>query len=195
MRSAISLSGRPAIFRSRNVSFERILSTDARASVSASAVKSAIESPAILTARLSGRSRRSLHAVHGAGDIYCVSHSRYVSDDDSSRFFSRNGKTPRKFSPLLEPPLDGLPYKIRFCVLREKFSNGVPRSNPYAAAAIWSVRCRDEVEEPGPNPPSKRGLVQSTITFAGSNSYFDPRPWHSGQAPYGELKLNERGSS
>ena len=44
--------------------------------VSGSAVNSAIERPAIFTARLSGRSRRSLHAAQGAGDIYCVSHSR-----------------------------------------------------------------------------------------------------------------------
>src|SRR3974390_1146887 len=33
------------------------------------------------------------------------------------------------------------------------------------------------------------------MTFAGSKSYFDPNPLHAGQAPYGELKLNERGSS
>ena len=58
------------------MSLPRILSTAARASVSGSAVKSAIESPAIFTARLSGRSRRSPHAAHGAGDMYCVSHSR-----------------------------------------------------------------------------------------------------------------------
>ena len=76
MRSAISASGRPAIFRWRSVSLLRILSTAGRASLSASAVKSAMESPAIFTARLSGRSRRSLHAAHGTGDMYCVSHSR-----------------------------------------------------------------------------------------------------------------------
>ena len=47
-----------------------------RASLSGSAVKSAMESPAIFTARLSGRRRRSLQAAHGTGDMYCVSHSR-----------------------------------------------------------------------------------------------------------------------
>src|SRR5215467_13698728 len=58
-----------------------------------------------------------------------------------------------------------------------------------------NVRCRNADPEPGPKPPSKRGFVQSTITFEGSKSYFEPRPLHAGQAPYGELKLNERGSS
>ena len=43
---------------------------------SGSAVKSAIEKPAIFTARLSGRRRRSLQTAHGTGDMYCVSHSR-----------------------------------------------------------------------------------------------------------------------
>ena len=63
--------------------------TAARASVSGKPVKSAIEKPAIFTARLSGRSRRSPHAVHGTGDMYCVSHSRYVSEFDSERLASR----------------------------------------------------------------------------------------------------------
>src|ERR1700736_5309109 len=49
--------------------------------------------------------------------------------------------------------------------------------------------------EPGPRPPSKSGRVQSTMTLAGSKSYFEPRPLQAGQAPYGELKLNDRGSS
>src|SRR5262245_49074571 len=49
--------------------------------------------------------------------------------------------------------------------------------------------------EPGPSPPSKSGRVQSEMTFAGSKSYFEPRPLHAGHAPYGELKLKERGSS
>src|SRR5258708_4426822 len=33
------------------------------------------------------------------------------------------------------------------------------------------------------------------MIFDGSKSYFEPRPLHAGQAPYGELKLKERGSS
>src|SRR6516225_4830189 len=49
--------------------------------------------------------------------------------------------------------------------------------------------------EPGPSPPSKRGRVQSVTTLAGSKSYLEPRPLQAGQAPYGELKLKERGSS
>src|SRR5580693_6515846 len=57
------------------------------------------------------------------------------------------------------------------------------------------VRCKYVEPEPGPRPPSNSGLVQSTITLEGSKSYFEPSPWHSGQAPYGELKLKERGSS
>ena len=57
------------------------------------------------------------------------------------------------------------------------------------------LRFKNTEPEPGPSPPSKRGRVQSTITFDGSKSYFEPRPLHAGHAPYGELKLNERGSS
>src|ERR1039457_1160234 len=50
-------------------------------------------------------------------------------------------------------------------------------------------------DEPGPRPPSNRGLDQSVMTFAGSKSYIEPRPWHSGHAPNAELKLKLRGSS
>src|SRR5215469_15925850 len=49
--------------------------------------------------------------------------------------------------------------------------------------------------EPGPRPPSRRGLDQSVMTLAGSRSYMEPRPWHSGHAPNVELKLKLRGSS
>src|SRR5271170_6839449 len=49
--------------------------------------------------------------------------------------------------------------------------------------------------EPGPSPPSSSGFDQSVITFAGSKSYSDPSPWHSGQAPNAELKLKLLGSS
>src|SRR5580658_6252142 len=49
--------------------------------------------------------------------------------------------------------------------------------------------------EPGPRPPSSSGFDQSVITFAGSKSYNDPSPWHSGQAPKAELKLKLLGSS
>src|SRR5579883_135393 len=57
------------------------------------------------------------------------------------------------------------------------------------------LRFRKALPEPGPRPPSKSGRVQSTMTLAGSKSYFEPRPLQAGQAPYGELKLKERGSS
>src|SRR5262249_23595448 len=49
--------------------------------------------------------------------------------------------------------------------------------------------------EPGPNPPSSKGFDQSFTILAGSKSNLLPKPWHSGQAPYAELKENERGSS
>src|ERR1700739_800429 len=75
------------------------------------------------------------------------------------------------------------------------FSNGVSRSNPCAYAPSSSVRFRMDDPEPGPSPPSKSGRGQWTIILEGSKSYFDPRPLHAGHAPYGELKLNERGSS
>src|SRR3954462_5039169 len=84
---------------------------------------------------------------------------------------------------------------MRFCVFAGSCSNGFERSNPYAAAASCSMRCSEVEPEPGPRPPSSSGFAQSTMIFAGSKSYFDPRPLHSGQAPYTELKLNERGSS
>src|SRR5215467_502467 len=75
------------------------------------------------------------------------------------------------------------------------FSNGVCKSNPCAYAPSSSVRLRIADPEPGPRPPSKRGRDQSFIIFDGSKSYFEPRPLQAGHAPYGELKLNERGSS
>src|SRR5438034_2678695 len=75
------------------------------------------------------------------------------------------------------------------------FSNGVSKSNPCAYAPSSKVRLRIAEPDPGPSPPSKSGRDQSLIIFDGSKSYFEPRPLHAGQAPYGELKLNERGSS
>src|SRR5260370_30587610 len=75
------------------------------------------------------------------------------------------------------------------------FSNGVSRSKPWGYAPSSKVRLRIEEREPGPRPPSKSGRVQSVMIFEGSKSYFEPRPLHAVQAPYGELKLKERGSS
>src|SRR6266571_7103546 len=75
------------------------------------------------------------------------------------------------------------------------FSNGVSKSKPCAYAPSSSVRLRIAEPEPGPRPPSKRGRVQSLMIREGSKSYLEPRPLHAGQAPYGELKLKERGSS
>src|SRR5260370_35984139 len=75
------------------------------------------------------------------------------------------------------------------------FSNGVSRSKPCAYAPSSSVRLRIAEPEPGPRPPSKSGRVQSVMIFDGSKSYFEPSPLHAGHAPYGELKLKERGSS
>src|ERR1700720_519679 len=49
--------------------------------------------------------------------------------------------------------------------------------------------------EPGLRPPSNSGRVQSAITFSGVKSNFEPKPLQAGHAPYGELKLKERGSS
>ena len=66
-RAPISSSTREAISRCRGVSCERISSTTGRASLIGSSTKSAIERPAIFTARLSGRRRRSPQtaATHG----------------------------------------------------------------------------------------------------------------------------------
>src|SRR5215469_3394466 len=75
------------------------------------------------------------------------------------------------------------------------FSNGFSRSKPCAYAPSSRVRFRIAEPEPGPRPPSKSGRDQSLIIFDGSKSYFDPSPLHAGHAPYGELKLKERGSS
>src|SRR5262250_1186794 len=75
------------------------------------------------------------------------------------------------------------------------FSNGVSKSNPCAYAPSSKVRFRITDPEPGPSPPSKSGRDQSLMIFDGSKSYFEPSPLHAGHAPYGELKLNDRGSS
>src|SRR6266446_8744262 len=89
----------------------------------------------------------------------------------------------------------GLPYRIKFCTWLGNFSNGVERSKSCASAPNSRLRFRNTEPEPGPNPPSNSGRDQSTMILAGSKSYFEPRPLHAGQAPYGELKLNDRGSS
>ena len=53
-------------------------------------MNSAIEWPASFTARLSGRRRLPWQTVHGVADMYCVIHSRYESEFDSSKLRSRN---------------------------------------------------------------------------------------------------------
>src|ERR1700688_3710719 len=58
-----------------------------------------------------------------------------------------------------------------FCMRGGNFSNGVASENPWGYAASSMVRFNDAEAEPG------------------------PRPLQAGHAPYGELKLNERGSS
>src|SRR5579872_681646 len=138
--------------------------------------------------------------------MYRVIHSRYESEFDSWKLRSRNFRIPGKRKPFspdfaflmadVLPPFDGgYPYNTKFCVAAGIFSNGVSRLNPCAYAASCIVRLSIADPEPGPRPPSKRGRVQSVITRAGSKSYFEPRPLQAGQAPYGELKLNDRGSS
>src|SRR6266478_6245758 len=103
---------------------------------------------------------------------------------------------PRKPSrDFLCVPFPSGPFKIKFCTLGGNFSNGVFRSNPWAAAASCNRCWRFPDAEPGPRPPSSRGFDQSTITLPGSKSYLLPKPLHSLQAPYIELKENDRGSS
>src|ERR1700682_3547535 len=108
----------------------------------------------------------------------------------------------RELFPLAPPPLSldarfegGLPYRIKFCTGLGSFSNGIERSKPCASAPSSRLRFRNIEPAPGPSPPSKSGRDQSTMILPGSKSYFEPRPLHAGQAPYGELKLNDRGSS
>src|SRR5215468_231676 len=88
-----------------------ILSTAGRAEASASSVKSAIDQPASFTASDSGRSRLPWQTLQIVADMYCVIHSRYVSEPDSSKFLSRNLRMPGKRNPfsllalfLPEPP-------------------------------------------------------------------------------------------
>ncbi len=47
----------------------------------------------------------------------------------------------------------------------------------------------------GPIAPSARVIDGSLTMSSGSTSIRVPRPVHSGQAPNGELKENDRGSS
>src|SRR6202166_4860878 len=82
-----------------------------------------------------------------------------------------------------------------FWIRGGNFSNGVASENPCAYAASSMVRFNGAEAEPGPRPPSNSGRVQSVMILAGSKSYLEPRPLQAGHAPYGELKLKERGSS
>src|SRR5258708_38924622 len=107
MRSETSSSGRAAISFWRSVSCVRILSTAGRAALSESAVKSPMDQPASLTASDSGRSRLPWQTLQSVADMYCVIHSRYVSELDSSKFRSRNFRMPGKRKPL--SPLDFFP--------------------------------------------------------------------------------------
>src|SRR5205809_6571290 len=104
MRSDTSSSGRAAISFCRSVSCSRILSTAGRAELSESAVKSAIDQLPSFTANDSGRSRLPWQTLQSVADIYCVIHSRYVSEPDPSKFLSRNLTLPAKRTPF--SPLD-----------------------------------------------------------------------------------------
>src|SRR5216683_6407213 len=100
MRSATSSRGRAAISFSRSVSCLRILSTAGRAELSESAVKSASDQWASLTASDSGRRRLPWQTAQSVADMYCVIHSRYESELDSSKLRSRNFRMPGKRKPL-----------------------------------------------------------------------------------------------
>ena len=80
-------------------------------------------------------------------------------------------------------PERGIAVENQVLYAAGNFSNGVARSKPCANAASSSVSLQIAEPAPGPSPPSKSGRDQSTITFAGSKSYFEPRPLHAGQAP------------
>ena len=82
---------------------ELVIDRRIAAELSESAVKSAIDQPPSFTANDSGRSRLPWQTLQSVADIYCVTHSRYLSEPDSSKFLSRNFRMPGKrkpFSPL-----------------------------------------------------------------------------------------------
>src|SRR5579863_6710141 len=81
------------------------------------------------------------------------------------------------------------------CCFGGRSSNGVFRLMSYRSAARLISLIKYCEADPGPSPPSSSGFDQSVITLAGSRSYIDPNPWHSGHAPNVELKLKLRGSS
>src|SRR2546430_9645978 len=103
-----------------------------------------MDQPASLTANDSGRRRFPWQTLHSVADMYCVIHSRYASEPDSSKLRSRNFRMPGKRKPFsvldffgVNSPSDrtfdgGYPYKSMFWMRAGNFSNGVSRSKPWA---------------------------------------------------------------
>ena len=187
----------PQFLSAAGVSCARILSTAARAWVSESPVKSAIDQSAEFHRQRSGT--QTLAVTHGAGRRGHVAGHPFairirtgileIALQESQNSLERNPFSLDLFSRrgrLLWPSgpfLGGFPCNNMFCTAGENFSNGVSRANPCAYAASSRVRFSGVEADPGPSAPSNSGRDQSTIIFAGSKSYFEPSPLHAGHAP------------
>jgi len=89
---------------------------------------------------------------------------------------------------------DNIKEQILDLFCGEELSNGVSRSKAghrqqvrACVLELWKRSLR-------PSPPSKSGGSNRGKSLRDRSPYFEPRPLQAGQAPYGELKLKERGS-
>src|SRR3989338_2319648 len=89
-----------------------------------------------------------------------------------------------------------LPYKMIFWYCLDNWFHETFSENLKCRAKDASCWPRQPVKEPNPGSaiaPFRIDTVLSGITRSGSNYCLYPIPWHSSQAPNGELKLNIRG--
>ena len=125
---------------------------------------------------------------------------------DSSKLRSRNWRMPWKSKSLFRLSVSSRPFRLCYStadIRRASNSASSPEISRTASRDRIRARKRRAPECVSELPSRSRDRVRHRraaasnrrLLLPGSKSYFEPRPLHAGQAPYGELKLNERGSS
>ena len=197
---------------SRSVNSNR--SKRASASLIGSSTYSDTPRPLRRTARLSGLSRWPPQAPHSRNVRYRSSSS--CTDQDPASYRRRRfGNTPSnplpKGSVRPAPPrprgaggsasnsarrrIDEGPSSTSSRCFFDSRPNGTSGSSPQVLANVRTAS-RTNRRSPrahGTTAPPSRDLDSSGTTSRGSKSVAAPRPWHAGQAPWGELNENARG--
>ena len=98
------------------------------------------------------------------------------------------------------PPLSrrftgGFPYRIRFCTSRGNFRTACRDRSRAPPRPARRLRRRNVDPDPGPGRHRRAGASSRRSPSMDRNRISSPGRCTAGQAPYGELKLKERGSS